>query len=199
MTEDTNPTSEQETAKISNTQNEGGGNVVGGDMNTAGRDILIAGPGATIVVQSTSSDERSSEKLKKAKERIKHRDFGGAQALLRELLDNETLSPDARCWFALALLAGRRTNVIPHSEREMAESYLRSALNQRPEWLFPLAILAILEMDYYNYHGRSSKNDIELDEVAEKLRGSRLPPEEHQLLQLLGDSLQAKERLGLDW
>ncbi len=131
-------------------------------------------------------------------ELLYEKEFVGVSQLLQETSDGVLPIGYTNLLKALALLADRSFNAIHPSEREKVEKYLISARNEMANELIPLILLAILEIDYYNYHGQRSLNNVSPTDVAQKTRMKSLTEADIRLLGLMQASRGARNKLGLN-
>lgn len=129
---------------------------------------------------------------------LDEKEFDSASEILQGVPENSAQAGYANLLRALILLAGRSFNAIRPMERTRIEKCLISARKKMGDELMPLIFLAILEMDYYSYHGQVSENDISPDIVTQRLAREQLPEKDKVILKLLKASDEARNKLGLN-
>jgi hypothetical protein len=112
-----------------------------------------------------------------------------------ELEGTETI---AHYYLALALLKGRSFNsssLHPRTRNEI-EKHLIDAHAGDPNWLPPIILLAVMEIEYHSLHGTPNKNVV-IDDVAKMVKQQGLSLEERQLLSSYTLKDRTKRRLHL--
>jgi hypothetical protein len=100
---------------------------------------------------------------------------------------------------AMAIMTGRSCNALSLNERGLVEKELLKAREQLGEAsILPALILAIIEIDYYNYHGRVSKNRIDVLKVSQQLADCKLNESEIGLVKSISATDLARKQLDLD-
>jgi hypothetical protein len=94
-------------------------------------------------------------------------------------------------------MMGSRLNRLSLADRGRLERHLKAARSQAGDSLLPAVCLAMLEIDYYNFHGQAGPNGVSTRELAAQLAGRPLPDDELDWVRLLGVSKTAKQKLGL--
>jgi hypothetical protein len=143
-------------------------------------------------------EENYDDLIAQAKPLLYKKDFDSAYELLQKIPNSASQAGYANLLKALALLAGRSFNATRPIEREKVEKHLISAWRKGGNELIPLVLLAILEIDYYNYHGQASSNNVSPAEVAQNIKMKQLSEEDIRLLGLLKISRDARYKLGLN-
>lgn len=129
---------------------------------------------------------------------FKARDYPECVKIFELIKQKESPTAEAYCYLALALVSGRNFNSLDPREREQIEIYLNLARNKDAKWMLPIALLAILEIDYYEIHGMVSDNDIDIYDVAEELKNGSLSIEDCEYLKSIKISQDATQQLDLD-
>ena len=163
--------------------------LAGGDI-----DIHI---GDKIYSALPSSEENYDVLISRAESFLYKKDFDGAYEVLQKIPNDVPQTGNANLLYSLVILAGQSFNAISPVEISKVERSLISARHKMENKLIPSILLAILETDYYNYHGESSENEISMEQVASKLRTKQLSEKDKQLLGLLKMSREARNKLGL--
>lgn len=122
--------------------------------------------------------------------------YGEAKETFRAAAQEKAFAHQANLYMAVTVLAGRPVDALKPSERKELEGYLSAAHRLSSDWLPPLVLFGILEIDYYGEHGMVSDNRISVGEVARRLRSS---PQEDELgfLRFVPASPQARRELGI--
>lgn len=135
------------------------------------------------------------ELLEKGIRSLKLFSFEKAAKTLKKAIEADDAESEGHYYLALALLRDRSFNALYSKERSQIEKHLRVA--QDPDWLPPTILLAVLEIEYYKYHGRRSDNNISIDQVAHQLRYHRLSKQERDLLRRVKIRQKTKAKLKL--
>lgn len=137
------------------------------------------------------------ETLNKASVLLLENESEDAYELVKQIPDKTLYIGYANLLAALALMANKPLNKMHPKDIRKLEQHLKLAQKKMANPVFPKICLAILEIDYYNYHGQVSSNNVSPQDTASELKTQELPEEEKQFLHLLRISQDAKHRLGL--
>lgn len=136
------------------------------------------------------------ELLQKGIRFLKALSFEKAAKTLQKAIEADDAESEGHYYLALALLRGRSFNSLYPKERSRIERHLRVA--QDPDWLPPSILLAILEIEYYHYHGTSSDNNISVYKVTNQLQSQGLSKQERHLLRRVKIRPETKAKLKLN-
>lgn len=165
--------------------------------NVSGSTIII-GDKNTVISSKEQEAEDFSKLISNAKNYLYNADYEQAYEILSTSRDDFRQSGILNLLTALATIAGRSFNAMPPSHRESAEKDLLLARQKLGgNNIISSIILAILEIDYYNYHGRISKNKIDIETLSQQVGTMGLNEEDMKLINSLYISQDAKKQLNL--
>lgn len=131
---------------------------------------------------------------------LKSSSYDKAIVKLRKAIELEDAETKAYYYLAVALLKGRSFNsssLHPKTRNEI-EKHLKHSRIDNPNWLPPIILLAIMEIEYHSLHGTPNKNVV-IDDVAKMVKQQGLSPEESQLLSSCSLKERTKRRLHLSF
>lgn len=163
--------------------------------------LVRMGADRDVVLISEQSAERADDAslVQRAETMLLQNEFEGVKALLKQVPDDSALAGRSNLLSGLAMMFSNSLGRMSPAERAEMEKYLRTAHRKLANPVPALICLAVLEIDYYHYHGRSSENQISITEVAERLRRDSLPAEDINLLKRIKTSPLARQKLGLQF
>ena len=141
--------------------------------------------------------EAQLELVRQAEAFIKAGEPQRAYDLLAHVPADSPLGGKAQLLCGLACMVGSRLNRLSLADRGRLERHLKAARSQAGASLLPAVCLALLEIDYYNFHGQAGPNGVSTRELAAQLAARPLADDELAWVRLLGVSKSAKQKLGL--
>lgn len=146
---------------------------IGGDVSGN----IIIGSGNQIKSSLLNNQEKSyTEILNAAEYALLNGEYKEAWNILNPVPDQASEAGKANLLRALAKTEKNSFNSLSFGQRAEIEKLLLFARKKMGDnALTPLIILAVLEIDYYNNHGQCSKNDVDIDDVSQKI--SNTPPD----------------------
>jgi len=150
-----------------------------------GLNITIIGdhnPIAPITYQESTDHQIIDEdsEIAKCLAALSINQYSTATRICQLILKSNQSSYKAKGYLAIAQFQGRSPNALHPQVLTQIEDLLREACVDG--WLFPEILLAIIECDYYEYHGSRSKNNINLDTVIHRFKNEGISEAELRLL-----------------
>lgn len=152
---------------------------------------------SVLISEKFGESEQYTQLLQQAQNLLIQSDYEGVKALLKPIPDDSPLAGKANLYSGLALMFSAPFGRMSPGDRAELEKYLRTAQKKLENPLLALVCLAVLEIDYYHYHGRASGNNINLADVAERIQKKSLPAEDLVWVKRLSMSSLARQKLGL--
>lgn len=163
-------------------------------------DLLVrsgADSKTVLISEKAGESEHQSRLLLQAEDMLAQNDYEGVKALLKAVPDDSPLVGKANLYLGLALMFSAPFGRMSPGERTELEKYLRTAQKKLENPLLALVCLAVLEIDYYHYHGRASGSNINLADIAERIHKKSLSAEDLIWVKRISMSSLARQKLGL--
>jgi len=163
-------------------------------------DLLVrsGADGKTVLISEKAGESgQYASLLQQAEVMLAQNDYDGALAVLKTVPDASPLAGKANLYSGLALMFSAPFGRMSPGERTELEKFLRAAQKKLEDPLLALVCLAVLEIDYYHYHGRSSGSNINLAEIAERIHAKPLSGEDTVWIKRISMSSLARQKLGL--
>lgn len=163
-------------------------------------DLLVrsgADSKTVLISERTGEGEQYARLVQQAEDMLAQNDYDGAITLLKNIPDESPLAGKANLYSGLALMFRTPFGRMSPGERTELEKYLRTAQKKLVDPLLALVCLAVLEIDYYHYHGRASGSNINLADIAERIHKKSLSAEDLVWVKRISMSSLARQKLGL--